>query len=72
MQTAWYFCHARLGLNTNLIQTRPARFTKSNKPEFIEIELKNNSIGNTSIHAVSVANKKSNEIQITPSIQFRI
>ena len=69
MQTAWYFCHARLGLNTKLIQTRPGKFTKSRIPEFIEIELKNNSIGNTSIHAVSASVKRSDKIQITESIQ---
>ena len=69
MQTAWYFCHARLGLNTKLIQTRPGRFTKSKIPEFIEIQLKNNSIGNTSIYAVSSSDKRSDKIQITESIQ---
>tara|TARA_B110000285_G_C15142247_1_gene631741 strand:- start:8118 stop:9554 length:1437 start_codon:yes stop_codon:yes gene_type:complete len=69
MQTAWYFCHARLGLKTKLIQTRPGRFTKSKIPEFIEIELKNNSIGNTSIHALTSSGKRSDKIQITVSIQ---
>ena len=39
MQTVRIFA-ARLGLNTKLIQTRPAKFTKSKIPEFIEIELK--------------------------------
>lgn len=69
MQTAWYFCHARLGLNTKLIQTRPGKFTKSRIPEFIEIDLKNNSIGNTSIHAMASSDKRSDKIQITESIQ---
>lgn len=37
MQVAWYICHSTLNLNTKLIQSRPARFSESRKPEFIEI-----------------------------------
>lgn len=69
MQTAWYFCHARLGLNTKLIQTRPGKFTKNKRPELIEIQLKNNSIGNASIHAVSSSDKRPDTIQITENIK---
>jgi len=37
MQVAWYLCHSTLKLNTRLIQSRPAQFSKNKKPEFIEI-----------------------------------
>ena len=38
MYAAWYICHTTLNLKTRLIQTRPARFTKDNKPELLTIE----------------------------------
>ncbi len=37
MQLSWYICHQTLGLNTHLLQTRAARFTKDNKPELTEL-----------------------------------
>ncbi|MDB5032649.1 sigma-54 dependent transcriptional regulator [Mucilaginibacter sp.] len=37
MQVSWYICHTTLGLKTKLIQSRPARFSKSKQPEFLEI-----------------------------------
>lgn len=33
MQVAWYLSHFELGLNTKLFQVRPAKFTKSGRPE---------------------------------------
>jgi transcriptional regulator with PAS, ATPase and Fis domain len=37
MQVSWYICHTTLRLNTKLIQSRPAKFSKSKHPEFLEI-----------------------------------
>ena len=38
MQVSWYICHTSLGLNTRLLQVKPARFTKTKeKPELVEI-----------------------------------
>ncbi len=38
MQVSWYICHTSLGLKTRLLQTKPARYTKTGKPELLEIE----------------------------------
>ena len=61
------FLPCKAWTKTKLIQTRPGRFKKQ-IAEFIEIDLKNNSIGNTSIHAMASSDKRSDKIQIT-SIQ---
>ena len=37
MQVAWYLCHGSLGLKTRLLQTRAAKFTRSAKPELVEV-----------------------------------
>ena len=44
MQVSWYTCHISLGLNTRLLQTKPGRFTKTGKPELLEIETGKSSI----------------------------
>lgn len=45
MQTAWYFLHMGMKLNTTLYQTRAAKFTKKkDKPEILKIELEQSSI----------------------------
>ncbi|HEY4196506.1 MAG TPA: sigma 54-interacting transcriptional regulator [Mucilaginibacter sp.] len=38
MQVAWYICHTTLGLQSRLLQTRHAKFTKTGKSELIVIE----------------------------------
>lgn len=50
MQLAWYISHVSLDLNTRLIQTREAKFTKDGKaPEFITIEVEKTQVPNTLI-----------------------
>lgn len=39
MYLAWYICHTSLGLNTRLLQTRPAKFTKTKVPELLTIDV---------------------------------
>jgi len=49
MYLAWYICHTTLGLKTRMIQTRPARFSKTNKPELLTIEVEKSQIPVTSV-----------------------
>jgi len=49
MQVSWYICHTTLGLKTKLIQSRPARFSKSKKPEFLEISTSYSTVPVTAI-----------------------
>lgn len=45
MQTAWYFIHMGLKLNTSLYQTRPTQFSKDkSKPERIKIEIEQSQV----------------------------
>lgn len=39
MQVAWYFCHQSLKLPTTLYQTRAPRFTKTNRPELVVVDV---------------------------------
>ena len=49
MQVAWYIIHSNLGINTRLLQTRPASKSKSGQPELIEIKTDQSSIPITAI-----------------------
>lgn len=49
MYLAWYICHTTLGLKTRLIQTRPARFSKTKKPELLTIEVEKSQVPFTSV-----------------------
>jgi len=49
MYLAWYICHTTLGLKTRMIQTRPARFSKTKKPELLTIEVEKSNIPVTSV-----------------------
>lgn len=69
MQTAWYLAHASLGLKTRLFQMRSARHTKTNVPELIPVELSNNLIPNTAVHATIDEKGVDKEILITSSIE---
>ena len=44
MQVAWYICHTSLGMDTRLVQTRSARWTKTGKPEMSCIETEMSSV----------------------------
>ncbi|NGP89691.1 RNA repair transcriptional activator RtcR family protein [Fodinibius halophilus] len=44
MQVAWYICHTSLGLNSRLIQVRPAKHSQSNKPERLIIDVNTSEI----------------------------
>jgi len=49
MQVSWYICHTTLGLKTKLIQSRPARFSRSKEPEFLEISTSYSTVPVTAI-----------------------
>ena len=49
MFLAWYICHSTLSLKTRLIQTRPARFSKTKKPEIITIDVEKSPTPVTSV-----------------------
>lgn len=50
MQLSWYICHTTLGLNTRLLQTRPARFSKGkDNVELIEIKVDHSHVPVTAI-----------------------
>jgi transcriptional regulator with PAS, ATPase and Fis domain len=44
MQVAWYLCHGSLGLKTKLLQTRAPKFTRSAKPELVEVHYETSSV----------------------------
>lgn len=44
MQLAWYICHTSLGLNTRLIQLRPARHSDTDKPQRLIIDVEQTDI----------------------------
>lgn len=69
MQTAWYLSHASLGLNTRLFQVRAAKHTKDKKPELLQVELSNNVIPNTAVHAATNEKGIDKQILITPAIE---
>lgn len=55
MQVAWYICHSTLGLNTRLLQTRPAHKSKSRKPELLHIDVEFSTVPRSAvIHAGQV------------------
>ena len=49
MQVSWYICHETLGLNTKLVQIRPASKSKTKNPELLEIKVESSSVPVTSI-----------------------
>jgi transcriptional regulator of acetoin/glycerol metabolism len=72
MQVAWYLCHTTMGLNTNLFQTRPAKFAKDkSKPELIKVDVETSSLPVTAIlHQSSMeGNDEKTDYQITESIK---
>lgn len=44
MQVAWYICHTTLGLSSRLLQVRPAKHSKSDKPERLIIGIETSDI----------------------------
>jgi transcriptional regulator with PAS, ATPase and Fis domain len=72
MQVVWYLCHMSMGLNTNLFQTREAKFSKrdKDKPELVKISLERSSIPVTAMyHQEEVRRNTSENYFLTPSIQ---
>lgn len=49
MYVAWYICHTTLSLKTRLIQTRPAKFTQTNEPELLTINVEKSRTPITSV-----------------------
>jgi transcriptional regulator with PAS, ATPase and Fis domain len=58
MQLTWYICHTTLGLQTKLIQTRPASKSKNARPELLEIRVEKSSVPITSIIKEILAGEK--------------
>jgi len=57
MQVSWYICHTTLGLKTRLLQTTPGKFSKSGKPELMEITVEKSTIPTSTIIKENVAGK---------------
>ncbi len=71
MQVAWYICHTTLGLQTRLLQVRPALRTRSKLPELIVIDV---AFSATPVSAVILEDRlarsaKSSGHLMVPSIQ---
>ena len=49
MQVSWYICHTSLGLDTKLVQVRPAEKSETKKPELLEISAEKSTVPITSI-----------------------
>jgi transcriptional regulator with PAS, ATPase and Fis domain len=49
MQLAWYICHTGLTLNTRLLQVRDGKFTRTKKPELLEIHTEKSIVPITAI-----------------------
>lgn len=58
MQVSWYICHETLGLNTKLVQIRPASKSKTKNPELLEIKVESSSVPVTSIIKEVLAEEK--------------
>jgi len=71
MQVAWYFVHIQLGLNTRLIQMRPADKTESGKPEIVVIDIEQTSTPITSVFKEQTLEKRGlkEDYLITKSIE---
>ncbi|MGC9472109.1 MAG: RNA repair transcriptional activator RtcR family protein [Bacteroidales bacterium] len=75
MQVTWYLVHTGMGMNTEMVQTRAPRHTKTGKPELIRIELEMSDVPNTAvIHEKIVAGDRDylppeGEPLITPSLE---
>ncbi|MFD2936155.1 sigma 54-interacting transcriptional regulator [Spirosoma flavum] len=59
MQISWYICHASLGLRTRLLQTRPARFSTTKKPELLEIQVESSTIPYSAVIAEQQQQRRS-------------
>lgn len=57
MQVSWYLCHMSLNLKTRLFQTRSEKFTKTGKPELIEVDISKSTAPATSILIEEVSGK---------------
>jgi transcriptional regulator with PAS, ATPase and Fis domain len=70
MQVAWYLAHINLGLDTNLFQTIPGKFTKSKKSELVTVDVEKSSyVSSTLIHEQEINERGKKEINITDSIK---
>lgn len=72
MYLAWYICHSTLSLNTRLIQTRPAKFSKTHQPELLTIEVERSHTPVTSVikeQRLDKRDEKSTDFLITDSIK---
>jgi len=71
MQVAWYICHTTLGLNTRLVQVRPANKSASRQPERIVIDVAFSSIPVSAVIREESLSKKAKPKGhlLVPSIQ---
>ena len=47
MQVTWYLVHTSMKMNTEMVQTRSPRHTKTGKPELVKIEVEKSDVPNT-------------------------
>jgi len=59
MQISWYICHTTLGLNTKLVQVRPASKSKTALPELLVISAEQSTVPVTSMFKEQILEKKS-------------
>jgi DNA-binding NtrC family response regulator len=70
MQVAWYFTHLELGLSTKLFQTRPGKFTKTNLPEKVYVDIERSSITSSLIIKEEITNRPTDgRLKITKSVK---
>jgi transcriptional regulator with PAS, ATPase and Fis domain len=73
MQLSWYICHTTLGLNTRLLQTRSAKFSRDKtKVELSEIRVEHSSTPVTAVIKSQLSDVRSRgkeKILYTPSIE---
>lgn len=58
IQVSWVLCHQNLKLNTRLLQTRPARYAASKKPELMEIKVDRSTVPVSAVIKEESINKK--------------
>ena len=62
MQISWYICHTTLGLNSKLVQVRPASKSKTGEPELLEISAEQSAVPVTSLFKEQILERKSDKI----------
>ena len=71
MQVVWYILHTSLGLNTRLVQTRPARNSRTGRSELLTIDVERTDIPHTLILREERLDKagEKEDFLITPSLE---